>query len=183
MLSSAGWVVHDVGLAASIGGTLFGSTALEPSLNNLTSPEERDRISADAWQRFSWVNIASHLAFAVPWFIGRGMLNGREVTAEARPLTLAKDVLVGVSLITGIGSIIAGRFLGSRARRELGPAELKDRAGQSTEAKKTKALHGFVNASSMINMAANIGILGLTALLAMEGNKSGRFAVRSRWLP
>src|SRR5688572_6239470 len=109
MLSQAGWVVHEVGLATSIGGTLFGRAALEPSLNMVASADERDRVSAEAWKRFSWLNLAGHVAFAVPWFIGRSMLSGREVTRKARKLTLVKDVLIGASLLTGVSSVLLGR--------------------------------------------------------------------------
>src|SRR3954464_16017611 len=105
-LSSAAWVVHDVGLAASIGGTLFGRAALEPSLDEIQDPAERDRVSADAWKRFSWVNLASPVAFAVPGLLGRTMRSGDEVSGEARALTRVKDVLVGLSVVTGIGSVL-----------------------------------------------------------------------------
>ena len=101
-LSTAGWVVHDVGLATNIGGTMFGMMALEPSLSEVDDAHERDLVSQKAWNKFSWVKLASHVAFAVPWFIGRSMLTGKEVSARARALTRTKDYLIGASLITGI---------------------------------------------------------------------------------
>lgn len=182
-LSSAGWVVHDVGLATAIGGNLFGQTALEPALGEITSPDERDRASTAAWERFSLVNLASHVAFAVPWIIGRTMLGGREATGRARTLTRVKDVLIGASLITGIASTVVGKMLGARAKRGLGPAELRDRIKNETEVAKTKSLHGTVNALGVVNLLANVGILGVTALLSMEAAKSARFSVFSRRLP
>lgn len=186
-LSSAGWVAHEVGLATSIGGTLFGRTALQPALSSITSAQERDRVSAEAWQRFSWLNIASHLAVAVPWFIGRSMLSGREVTRDARSLTIAKDVLVGASLITGISSVLLGRMLGKRTEEGFGPAESRDRTSPEGEAEgeaaKTRKLQRTVGTLGMLNLAANIGIAGVTALLAMQGTRSARFAFLSRFLP
>jgi hypothetical protein len=173
-LSSAAWVVHDVGLATSIGGTLFGRAALEPSLDEIGSPIERDRVSADAWQRFSWVNLASHLAFAVPWFIGRRLRTGREVSSTARALTRVKDVLVGISLVSGIGNMFLGRKLGERSRRGAGPENAPAQA---------RPLDRSVGAVGMMNLLANIGVLGVTALLAMEGSKSMRWGASSRWLP
>jgi hypothetical protein len=183
ILSSAGWVVHDVGLATAIGGNLFGQTALEPALEVITSPDERDRASTAAWQRFSWVNLASHVAFAVPWVIGRTMLGGREVTSEARTLTRVKDVLIGASLISGIACTVFGRLLGSRAKQGLGPAEMRDRTMQEGEVAKTKSLHGVVNALGVVNLAANVAILGTTALLAMQASKSAKFSIFTRRLP
>lgn len=186
-LSSAGWVAHEVGLATSIGGTLFGRTALMPALGAITSPQERDQVSAEAWQRFSWINIASHLAVAVPWFIGRSLLSGREVTREARSLTVAKDILVGASLITGISSVLLGRRLGKRSDEGFGPAEMRDRISPEGEAEgeaaTTRKLQRTVGTLGMLNLAANIGIAGVTALLAMQGSRSARFGFISRLLP
>lgn len=183
MLSQAGWVVHEVGLATSIGGTLFGRAALEPSLEAVASAAERDRVSANAWKRFSWLNLAGHVAFAVPWFIGRSMLSGREVTRTARKLTRIKDVLIGASLLTGVSSVLLGRVLGKRAEEGMGPEEMRDRPSKSAEADKSIALEKTVGALGNMNLLLNIGILGVTTLLAMQAGKSARFAPLSRRLP
>jgi len=186
-LSSAGWVAHEVGLATSIGGTLFGRTALMPALGAITSSQERDQVAAEAWQRFSWINIASHLAVAVPWFLGGSLLSGHVVTREARPLTLAKDILIGASLITGISSVLLGRMLGKRADQGFGPAEMRDRISPEGEAEgevaKTLRLRRTVGTLGLLNLAANIGIAGVTALLAMQGTRSARFGFMRRALP
>src|SRR5689334_13280957 len=99
-ISSAAWVAHDLGLAASIGGTLFGRTALMPALYKITVPEQRDFVSAAAWRRFSRINLLSHVAFAATWLAGRNLRGRRHLSRRARPLVHAKDVLVGTSLIT-----------------------------------------------------------------------------------
>ncbi len=173
-LSSAGWIIHDLGLAASIGGNLFGQAAMETSLHEVSDPEERDRFSATAWNKYSWIKLAGHVAFAAPWFIGRTMLSGNEVSARARALTLAKDVLVGASLVSGIATIAIGRYLSRKSKRGEGP----DAKGQES-----KVLEGLVAVSGTVNMLATTGVLGLTSLLAMEGSESLRFAPTSRRLP
>lgn len=177
-LSSAGWIVHDVGLAASIGGGLFGQLAMEPSLKEVHDPEERDRLSAKAWNKYSWIDLAGHLAFAVPWLIGRKMLTGSEVSAPARALTLAKDVLVGVSLISGVASIVIGRRLSERSLQGQGPD--RQRAVGSRE---SPMLEKSVSITGMINTLSTIGVLGVTSLLAMAGNKSMRFKRSAKRLP
>ena len=173
-LSTTAWVVHDVGLATAIGGSLFGKAALEPALDEVSSPKERDRVSADAWRRFSWVKLAAHVAFAAPWFIGRSMRDGREVSARAGALTRAKDIMMGVSVVTGVASHVLGLKLGKQIDRGQGPEQ-----GE----KKSRALERIVATLGSINMLANVGILGSTAVRAMEGNKSVRFAASSRKLP
>ena len=45
-LSTAGWVVHDVGLAAIVGGSLFGKTAFDPAINKLRNAKWRDKVNS-----------------------------------------------------------------------------------------------------------------------------------------
>jgi hypothetical protein len=180
-LSTAGWVVHDVGLATNIGGTMFGMLALEPALKDVDDARERDQVSQQAWNKFSWVKLASHVAFAVPWFIGRSMLTGNEVSARARALTRTKDILVGASLITGIASFVIGRALSRKVDRGEGPE--RARQGGARNAQQSKGLEKAVSFLGTLNMLASTGVLAVTSILAMEGSESVRFAARSRRLP
>ena len=45
------------------------------------------------------------------------------------------------------------------------------------------ALQRAVGGLGIANLMANVGVLGITAALAMEGSRSPRFAARSRFLP
>lgn len=179
-LSSAGWIVHDVGLAATIGGGLFGQFALEPSLDEISRPVERDRMSAKAWNKYSWMKLAGHAAFAIPWLIGRGMLSGNEVSARARTLTRAKDILVGASLISGIASIVIGRTLSKKSREGRGPDQARH---QGADDAKSPVLEKTVAVAGVVNQVATIGVLAVTSLLAMEGSDSLRFAAVTKKLP
>jgi hypothetical protein len=179
-LSTAGWIVHDVGLATNIGGQVFGMVALEPAVNEVDSAEDRDQLSEDAWNRFSWIKLASHAAFAVPWFIGRSMLSGNEVSARARALTRTKDILVGTSLITGIASFIIGKALSAKVKKGAGPE--RKRAGKSRDDEST-GLEKAVSIMGTLNLLATTGVLAVTTILAMEGSESVRFAATTRRLP
>jgi len=180
-LSSAAWMAHDVGLATAIGGTMFGREALQPALGEISDRKERELVSKVAWRRFSWINLAGHAAVAVTWFIGRSMLSGRSVSSTARRLTVAKDVLVIASLATGIASITLGRRLGSRL---CGERESEREVSSSrNEEQRTQRLRTAVNALGMANLAANIGIAGVTTVLSMEASKSLPFSLAARRLP
>lgn len=176
-LSSAAWVIHDVGLAAAIGGPLFEYTALAPTLERSADARERTQISLDAAQRFSLVKLLGHASFAIPWLVGRTMRSGGEVSATAHALTRAKDILVGISLVSGVLGLIGVR----RAAERVEGGEGAQQARESERSIPTKA--GALGVAGVVNMLANVGILGLTALLAMEGNKSVRFSASSRRLP
>jgi len=182
-LSTAAWAAHDVGLATAIGGTLYGRAALEPALHEIDDPIERDRVSTTAWQRFSWLNLAAHGVFVATWFAGRSMLSGREVSGTARTLTQVKDGLVIAGLVTGIATAVLGRMLGRRVRDGEGPAQVREAGGIARGGERTVALQRAVGGLGLANLIANIGALGVTAALAMEGSRSPRFTARSRFLP
>ena len=180
-LSTAAWAAHDISLATAAGGVLFGRAALAPSLEEISSPGERDRISACAWSRFSWLNLAAHGVMAASWLAGRTVLSGREVSGKARTLTLVKDGLVIGSVVTGLGSNVIGFMLGKQIEKNRGPAQVK--AGVAPEDKKTLALSKATGILGTANLIANVAILGITSVLAMEGNKSTRWSFFSRFLP
>jgi len=175
-LSSAAWIAHDAGLAASIGGTLFGRHALQPALNiEVDDTVERDRISATAWRRFTWVNLVAHGVVAATWFAGRTMLSGREVSRTSRKLTVAKDVLVAASLATAVATAILGRVLAKRARD---PAEM-----DLATVHKTESLRRTVGILGNINLATLAGVGAVTTALSMEASRSLPFSYVSRRLP
>jgi hypothetical protein len=187
-LSSAAWIAHDVGLATAIGGTMFGREALQPALREIADRNERNQISDAAWRRFSWLNLAGHAAVAATWFFGRSMLTGRSVSPAARRLTLVKDALVIASLATGIASIVMGRVLGARVNRnrrselDVGTSEARTSSSEQ-DGKGAEKLREAVSALGMANLAANIGIAGVTSALAMESSHSLPFSILSRRLP
>lgn len=180
-LSSAAWMIHDVGLATAIGGTLFGREALQPALSEIPDRHERDQVSAAAWRRFSWLNLAGHVAVAATWMVGRTMLSGRSVSQTARTLTLAKDVLVVASLATGLSSMILGRVLGERTAHD---GRIATRStGESDPAPSTVRLRRAIGVLGIANLAANLGVMGVTSALSMEAGKSLPFSAVSRRLP
>lgn len=176
-LSSAAMAVHDVGLATSIGGTLFGRTALQPALHEIASPAERDRVSANAWRRFSLFNLLAHTTMAVSWLAGRSVLSRRGVPSSVKTLARVKDGLVIASLVTGVSSILLGRKLGKRSREGLGPAEIHDRVNIGEDAEHTKKLQHTVSRLGILNLITNIGILGISSVLAYKSHPRSLLAM------
>jgi uncharacterized membrane protein len=180
-LSSAAWMVHNVGLATAIGGTLFGREALEPALHEIVDRGQREQVSTVAWRRFSWMNLASHAAVAATWFVGRAMLSGRSVSNTGRGLTVAKDALIVASLATGLASTILGRILGARTANHSGL--IKTNGETDASGSDNERLRRAVGALGVANMVANIGIVGVTTALSMEASESLPFSAVSRRLP
>lgn len=183
-LSTTAWALHNLGLAATIGGNLFGQTAFHPALREVSDPRERDRASDTAWRRYSWISMASHAAVAATWLTGRAMLSGGEVSRRARTLTRTKDVLVGVSLATSVASMVLGRALGRRVREGRGAETARATNGnQGDELERSRALDKAVNTVSALNLVANAGVAVVTTMLAGEASQSHSFAMRSKKLP
>ncbi|HVK78232.1 MAG TPA: hypothetical protein VM734_33235 [Kofleriaceae bacterium] len=172
-------MAHDVGLAAAIGGQLYGTNAMHPALKRIPDPDQRDQVADIAWRRFSWWNLAAHAVVAATWIAGRTMLTGREAGKHARRLTIAKDALVGIAVATGIGTVVLGRILGRKARHLQGP----QRALEGSADPKVLRLERLCKRVADVNLIANLGALGTTAVLAMEASESPRFLLRSRRLP
>ena len=183
-LSTAAWIAHNLGLASAIGGSLFGRIALDPALRRIREPRQRDDVNQDAWSRYGRVMLASHVAIAAPWIVGRAMRSGREVSATARSLTRTKDVLVGVSLATVAASAILGKVMSRRQETKgVGPEEARHEGARDEGGRSQVAIDRALDVVDLVNLAANVGIGGVTTALSMEAGQSVPFALSSRNLP
>ena len=66
-VSSAGRAAYDAGIAALLGGHLYGRLAMHPSLSEVSDSSERSRVLNRAWRRYGWVNSLSLLAIVGGW--------------------------------------------------------------------------------------------------------------------
>lgn len=179
-LTTGSWILHNLGIATSFGGTLFGQGAFAPALEkDIHDEKQRAQVSDDAWSRYSWWNLAAHGVVAATWFTGRTMLSGREVSGKARTLTRVKDVLVIASLVSGISSVILGKMLGAKAKQR---ADSMNGDGED-ESISVDGLRKAVKMMGVANIATNAAIGAVTTTLSMEAAKSLPFAAVSRMLP
>jgi len=167
VLSTAAWTAHEIGLATAVGGSMFGRTALQPALQRIEDPENRDCVSSDAWRRFSWLNLAAHGVSAATWFASRPLLGSRRVG-----LTRIKDGLVIASLATAIASVVLGRVL----RRDMLDKGGPEGNGENVIAAANRASRGrqtmrrVVQGVGIANLLANAANLGIT-VLALDGRR------------
>src|SRR3954451_23081442 len=85
VVSQAGRAAHQLGLAALLGGNLFGRLALHPSVDRISDPRERGEVVNAAWRRYGTINSVGLVALAAGWVgapaeeaRGAGKLTGRE---------------------------------------------------------------------------------------------------------
>ena len=108
-VSSAGRAAHDVGLAALLGGNLFGRLAMNPALGRVSDPSERGEVVNAAWRRYGTVNSLGLAALLAGWYGARAtetqprFLNDRE-----KSLAKAKDIAVGAVAVTGVAAAVEG---------------------------------------------------------------------------
>ena len=185
-LSTTAWVLHDLGLATSVGGTVFGKAGLHRATHAEDSPNGSSEIISEAWKRFTPINLLSHLSVGVTWLIGRSFLSGREVRKSARTLVLVKDALTGVYLVSGLGATAAG-YAASELRKghdssassviEDAAIDVKDKSQQSRNLERASTMLGTAN------LVAGAALLGITAVLAMQAGRSTKWSFVSHFLP
>jgi hypothetical protein len=108
-VSSLGRAAHDAGIAALLGGNLYGRLALHPALSDVSDPAERGRVVNRAWRRYGWVNSAGLAAIVAVWAGARlNEAKPSSLSARERRLALAKDASVAAVAATGIATALTG---------------------------------------------------------------------------
>jgi hypothetical protein len=181
VLTTTAQVLHDLGLAAGFGGSLFGKLSLAPAVRAIDDKAQRGKVLDEAWSGQKWVNVLSLGAAALTWFTGRTKISGRFLGKDARAAVIAKDVLVGVSAAATVGSMALGSYLGSGSQGYV-PVEEGGVPSQDTPPEKAKALKAL-RAISTVNVIAMAGVIGLTTFLNHRAASSARWKVLSKLLP
>ena len=167
-VSSAGRAAHDIGLAALLGGNLFGRLAMNPALGRVSDPSERGEVVNTAWRRYGTVNSLGLAALLAGWYGARAteaqprFLNDRE-----KSLAKAKDIAVGAVAVTGVAAAIEG----VRFARDCpdGAVPLADGATPSSDTPPNAARRKRVlNALSAASIASEVALAGINAALAQS---------------
>jgi hypothetical protein len=190
-LSTTAWVLHDLGLAAGFGGPLFGEVALQKAMKSIPSDEERSRVLERAWGTYNVVDAVCLGVAASTWLIGRTRLSGREVDRYTRSMVLAKDILMGAALGTGLANFLIGRMLHEHkpgaAMPAVGaamPAVGEEGPSHAVAAlRKPENLKRILRVLGPVNTALAGGTLAITTVLAMRSGRSAKWSIISRFLP
>ena len=110
-LTSAALAAHELGLAATFGGILFGDTGLGKSVKVLPDEKDRSRVIDQAWRTYAVPKTIGLITTAATWLIGRSVFGGQFLGRKMRNLIVAKDVALGVTVLSGLGAQVCGRLL------------------------------------------------------------------------
>lgn len=165
-LANSTRAAHDVGLAAWLGGSMYGKYALNPSLSRIASHSERGSVANAAWNGYNLINAAGLGAAALGWGAARlteanpGNLTGRE-----KALSTAKDGLMAAAVLTGIANGVQGARLAKQAPDGAVPIETGTKPASDTPAKAAK-IQRSLEALGNLNVVAGVALVAVNAVLA-----------------
>ena len=158
---------HDVGLAAWLGGAMFGKFAHNPSLEKIASHSERGSVSNAAWNGYNAVNAAGLGAAALGWGAARlTEANPSNLTGTERSLSPRQGRPDGRGGAHGRRQRRAGR-----APRQAGPRRRRAGAhghqarGPNTAAKAAR-IQRSLGILGNLNIAAGVALVAVNGILA-----------------
>ena len=169
-LANSTRAAHDVGLAAWLGGSMFGKFAHNPSLKKISSHTERGSVSTAAWNGYNTINSAGLGAAAVGWTAARFTeARSAKLTGTEQALSRAKDGLMAAAVVTGVASGIQGRRLARQAPDGAVPVETGTKPAPETppEAARIQRSLGLLGT---LNIASGIALVAVNAILAQTNH-------------
>ncbi len=161
-----GQLAQDLGLAALVGGNLFGRLAMHPALADISDETQRGKVLNHAWRRYGNVNSAALVALVAGWITVRGDAGGGPWTSGARRrLILGNDIAVGAVVVTGLASAVGGVSCAQQAPDGAVPLATGSDPAPDTPAR-AAALKRIANLLGGLNLVAEVALAGVNALLA-----------------
>jgi hypothetical protein len=157
---------HDVGLAAWLGGSMFGKFAHNPSLKVISNKSERGKAANAAWNGYNVVNALGLGAATVGWAAAR--------FTEARPdrmtgaenlLSFTKDGLTLAAVGSGIANGIQAGRLAKQAPEGAVPVETGTKPAPETPPAAAK-IQRSLETLGTVNIGIGVALVATNAVLA-----------------
>ena len=181
-ITTSAYVLHNLGLAAGFGGSLFGRVALNPSARLISDKQDRARIVNAAWNGYNIINAVGLGITAATWLVGRAAINGRSISPTAHKLVILKDVLMGATLAGGAVNLFSGAFLAKRAFEDGIPMESGSKAADEAPEDVKKATR-LVNRLGVFTLVTMAGLIGVSTWLDNQASTSTKWNLFARLLP
>ncbi len=165
-LANGARAAHDVGLAAWLGGAMFGKFAHNPSLVEISSHAERGRVASDAWGRYNVINTLGLGAAAVGWVAARFTeTQSSRLTDSEQRLVQVKDGLMVAALLTGVVGGIAGVRLATQMPDGAVPIQTGTQPAPETPESAAR-LQRVIGPASTINVISGVALVAVNGVLA-----------------
>ena len=159
-------IVHDVGLAAWVGGSLFGKLAFNPSVKLIPDEATRGRVTNATYGAYNPINAAALAVAAGGWVAARGTeARPNYLTGTEQILATVKDVLLGVGVVSGVLTGVDHLRLGRQGPDGAVPVEDPTTPAADTPSTAASILRRLGVVTS-INIASGIGVIAITAAMA-----------------
>ena len=157
---------HDVGLAAWLGGVMFGKFAHNPSLEKISSHAERGSVSNAAWNSYNPINAAGLGAAALGWGAARlTEANSVSLTGPEKTLSRAKDGLMAAAVVTGIANGVQGARLARQAPDGAVPVQTGTKPDAETPPRAAR-IQRSIAVLGNLNLASGVALVAVNAVLA-----------------
>ena len=158
--------LHDVGLAAWLGGQMYGKFALNPAVAGISDKAERGKVTNLAWNGFNVVNAVGLGSAAVGYFAARSTeLAGPRQTSTEKTLSRVQDGL----MLTAVGTSIANGVQGARLAKQAPGGAVPIESG-TKPAPETPPTAARIQRS--LGVLGNFNILTGIALVAVNAVQS-----------
>ena len=182
-LSHTTRAAHDVGLAAWLGGAMFGKLAHNPSLEKISDHSERGSVSNAAWNGYNPINALGLGAAALGWGAARlTETKPSNLTGTEKSLSVAKDGLMAAAVLTGVANGVQGARLAKQGPDGAVPILTGTKPAQETPAKAAR-IQRSLGVLGNLNIAAGVALVAVNAVLAQTNHShpaKKRALLRSR---
>jgi uncharacterized membrane protein len=173
VVAQAGRAAHRLGLAALLGGNLFGRLALHPSVSRISDASERGAVVNAAWRRYGTVNSIGLLALAGGWAGERAeqARGGGGPTGARRVLVHVEDGLVATVVVTGVLTAIEGIRFARQAPEGAVPLQDGTHPGPTTPAPAAR-LKRTLNVLGAAAIGAEAALVAVDAVAQDDGRRT-----------
>jgi hypothetical protein len=165
---AAGPAVHNVALAALLGGNLFGRFAMNPALEDISDKAERGKVLNRAWTRYGAVDSLALVALVGGWLPTRlDKARWRALDPRERRLTWAKDAAIGAVVVTGLASGASGVGFSQQVQGGAVPMESGSVTAPETPPRAAR-LKRILNVLGALNTASELALAVINARLSQQ---------------
>jgi hypothetical protein len=181
VVSQAGRAAHELGIAALLGGNLFGRLALHPSVDRISDPRERGEVVNAAWRRYGTINSVGLVALTAGWAGARAeeARGPGKLTARERALARVKDGLVATVVVTGVATAIEGMRFARQAPHGAVPLADGSTPDASTPPRAAR-MKRTLNMLGAVGIGAEAALVVADAALSQENFRSSPLRRRVR---
>ena len=164
-LANTARAAHDVGLAAWLGGAMYGKMAMNPSLEKIASHTERGSVFIFYFKGYNEIYTLGLGAAALSWAAARlTETHPDNLSGPEHRLSQSKDGLMALAVLTGVASGVQGARLAQQAPDgavsvETGTAPDDDTPPKAAGIQRSLGVLGNLNILSGIALVAVNGVL------------------------